>query len=828
MMAENAQVRAYRVQAEEGDATAQFALGHAFATGTGVQRDFAQAHAWYLKAAAQGHSGAQHNLGCIYDSGQGVSKNAAEAAKWFLVAAQNGSPLAQNNIGISYETGAGVVQSRNEALRWYKAAANQGSEAAKKNLERLLASPVTAAPPPLSIDQSRRPTLPRSRKLVEHCLPLLEASTPTVYRHNAFRITGLAVDATPRELKRRLDDLRAAHNLGDADEEHTHAFALAPPPTIEQIREAAQRLHDPERRIVEEFFWFWPEQWGGGKTDDSLRALSNGDKGLAFRNWTAAISDEHGRTSVIAKHNLAVLYQLTALDLEHYALTAEIDSKQLQTISKYWRTCFQYWEELTEDEIFWSLISDRIRILDDPRLTTGFARRMRLTLPEAMDKINAMLAISFIELGKHERAEKHFEYMVQTHQGQDDVAGTMALVTQPLLKRLRSSIDHAERTCNTAPSAADIAVQNLVQVALEPVRILKRFLPSDDPQLLDTCDAIANTCLRCHHAVLRTANDDHARWDAGIAILRHAEAFAQSEETIADIAEAELEAVRRKRLAHPQARQINNLLYRAMSEPLAEQLETLGTDVARALSALYNETGGLSPVYTTAVDTVAGALRALSVDLVNKGQEHLSRAWQASSATSAEERRVLGLAALAGHPGAVMLQEVKWQGLMEIAVGIDLYDRGNTLAHSPELRQQFAADTEALGPLRALCQQVANDLYVRRVGKGLLFKWGSQQSTPPSRPSSSGSGCYVATAVYGSYDHPSVIQLRGFRDNTLMRTSCGRLVVDMYYSVAPKLAGSIARHPMAIATIRRGLEWLVTRLTDSEGSRDDATIGRTT
>ena len=46
-------------------------------------------------------------------------------------------------------------------------------------------------------------------------------------------------------------------------------------------------------------------------------------------------------------------------------------------------------------------------------------------------------------------------------------------------------------------------------------------------------------------------------------------------------------------------------------------------------------------------------------------------------------------------------------------------------------------------------------------------------------------GCYVATAVYGSYDCPEVWTLRRFRDNVLAKTWYGRLFIHLYYAVSP-------------------------------------------
>jgi uncharacterized protein len=49
--------------------------------------DYAQALAWYRKAAAQGDAGAQVGLALMYVGGQGVSLNIVEAYKWLSLAA---------------------------------------------------------------------------------------------------------------------------------------------------------------------------------------------------------------------------------------------------------------------------------------------------------------------------------------------------------------------------------------------------------------------------------------------------------------------------------------------------------------------------------------------------------------------------------------------------------------------------------------------------------------------------------------------------------------------------------------------------------------------
>lgn len=55
------------------------------------------------------------------------------------------------------------------------------------------------------------------------------------------------------------------------------------------------------------------------------------------------------------------------------------------------------------------------------------------------------------------------------------------------------------------------------------------------------------------------------------------------------------------------------------------------------------------------------------------------------------------------------------------------------------------------------------------------------------KTSNRSNGCYVATAVYGSYDCPQVWTLRRFRDYILAETWYGRASIRAYYSISPTL-----------------------------------------
>lgn len=77
-----------------------------------------------------------------------------------------------------------------------------------------------------------------------------------------------------------------------------------------------------------------------------------------------------------------------------------------------------------------------------------------------------------------------------------------------------------------------------------------------------------------------------------------------------------------------------------------------------------------------------------------------------------------------------------------------------------------------------------SDEEIKRI---IIQKAPEMQNKITEAPKAKSGCCYVATAVYGSYDCPEVWTLRRFRDDTLAETWYGRAFVKTYYAISPTL-----------------------------------------
>jgi hypothetical protein len=99
-----------------------------------------------------------------------------------------------------------------------------------------------------------------------------------------------------------------------------------------------------------------------------------------------------------------------------------------------------------------------------------------------------------------------------------------------------------------------------------------------------------------------------------------------------------------------------------------------------------------------------------------------------------------------------------------------------------------------------------NDATTSVTMNGDYFITANFEGEPPSDgEDTSGGGCFIATAAYGTPMADEIGILREFRDEYLLTNPLGHAFVDFYYRTSPPVAQFITEHPSLKPVVRVGL-----------------------
>jgi len=334
-----------------------------------------------------------------------------------------------------------------------------------------------------------------------------EICNSKVYHHNAYYLLGLYVGMAGRKLKRRIEDLQSAREMGVSEWNAIYDKLLlgsVTAPNNELVEDLTERIKDPEFAITESFFWFWPI---GDVADSALEAIAAGDRATAFNNWRS-LSTKAGSEATIARHNLAVLFHYYAIDAESQRLEGEEGTETneyLGMLEGFWRTAFHYWEMLIDDDDFWDVFAKRVSDFDDPRLDQNFVDGFRNQFPISFDNINADFLVSYAKAGKLHEAKRHFVYMTETMRGSDDVDETLNNAFKPQIDKLNIHIKHCRDSKVDEEGLKDI--RSVLNASKELFGIFSFLLPPENRMFKDLKNDIAKTCHRRTYPYAKKTED---------------------------------------------------------------------------------------------------------------------------------------------------------------------------------------------------------------------------------------------------------------------------------------------------------------------------------
>jgi hypothetical protein len=305
-----------------------------------------------------------------------------------------------------------------------------------------------------------------------------------LFRKNAFRVTGLALDATPRQVRRAREESRNAYYLPPE-------AADAPlPPSADpvELRAAFEVLQDPVARLVHELLW-------AGAAEQGVRAN-------AVRALCRALEGTSERGTVLT-----------------------------ETAWKNWRKGLASWADALRSDATWVQVRRRVAEIDDPRVTVALVRTLRQRLQLHVVGVAAGIAAREARTspgtaGRLVRAVRAAGF------DSGDVLQALRSVAQPELDRVARACDVARATDGTRVGL--VAARTLLEASAEPLSALLVLLGTEDDLFRGSQDDVA---LATNNQVVAYANEhavvgtDSSGLDEVIGLLERAQELATTTRT---------------------------------------------------------------------------------------------------------------------------------------------------------------------------------------------------------------------------------------------------------------------------------------------------------
>ncbi|MBP2324410.1 hypothetical protein JOF56_004795 [Kibdelosporangium banguiense] len=284
-------------------------------------------------------------------------------------------------------------------------------------------------------------------------------SGPDLYRANIFNITGVPAGASAGQIRRMR-------------EEAVLQSRLNPDLDADAIRSAFETMRDPVARLIHELLWFPAPQ----------------------------------------QHREAVETE--------YQGPFPATSGEAKRLDKLWVNSLTAWALRLEAPEFWAHAKERVKQIDDPRLTTGTVRRLRDRLPQHIVSVTADLAVRAARCGDSGRLVK---LLVNSPFPSELVRDTLRDAVRPAEQSIVSACSGARDALQANQSRAEDIAEDLLGKVGSPLLVVEALRGTGDDITVVLSDEVALVVNNCAVAHNLTGH----RPDIALRLLASAKSFAR-------------------------------------------------------------------------------------------------------------------------------------------------------------------------------------------------------------------------------------------------------------------------------------------------------------
>ncbi len=300
---------------------------------------------------------------------------------------------------------------------------------------------------------------------------------------NPFRILGLPVNASSREVAKRVSDLEMFAELGKNKEYPGDLPRLGDlDRSLDSIKDAAQRIELPEMRVFYSFFWFH----GGDAVDErAMECLSNFELREADNVWSKQLDKKTGLGKASWRINRGVYSIWMADELEE--------------------ACTAHFEQALKDLAF----ASEDLYVESTESIPGIAQ-------VSPKKVRELIADALVGMAVNSRDQVYgpngalvLEHCLYFHE--ETLEYIVAKLTNPLENAIRDAVNRSKARRDEGTSIDDLRRKNGLSKVENFVYALKDSLGESDSSFQAIANSFAEEVIACavnainHHNAVPTA-----------------------------------------------------------------------------------------------------------------------------------------------------------------------------------------------------------------------------------------------------------------------------------------------------------------------------------
>lgn len=568
-------------------------------------------------------------------------------------------------------------------------------------------------------------------------------------KDNPFRTLGLFSNATEKELQKQIATIKRYAEVGKSKSfDYDFPFLGDFKREEQSVASAASKIEQAKNKIHFSLFWFL----NTNHIDEAaLNHLKEANIDKATEIWMKMIQD-----NIITTKNYAAALNLSTLQLGMTTLNGSFNPIQF-------KKCVELKGYIISSDAFLDFVrtvaGDNTGI-NKEAIRKEFVDEILQLLKPYLNKSNGITSVQLIDAFSSFTTE------------------TKQYITAKFTDKPLSSIDNqVEKTkkgrTDNANNEEESGVELFKNTKID-LAFLKNILGESNVNYQVVVNKVANEIVQCaiNYFIKHRDSNEYDPGDKAMNLLKMAKAISPNghiktrvDENIVQVQEwndVKAERDRTKKIKDD-LEFIKIFLERSQGWVVSlvpflqiKNSKELVVSCKPKLNNIKNILGSTDDFYLKISSVVVGNAQGMLISAVNNVQE--------SFQTDVILNRILAFSNM----------KTVFEGAMEVTTMLGSFDM------TSELRFKYNSNKSTL-------QKILKQL---------------EGSLNPKTNSESNGSCYIATMAYGSYDHPQVLQLRKFRDETLATSAYGRKFITGYYKASPKLVELLKGKPIINSAIR--------------------------